>query len=89
MKSFEELSKIRYGDYLELRHAGDLTIGRVILVHEHRWYVEENKIIMVTVLPRDLGLDGQITWEFKILKTLLNRVIDDPKERKMIRLLYD
>lgn len=88
MKTFEELHKIKYGDLLELKHAGDMTVGRVILVHEHKWYPSENKIIMRTLIP-DLAHDGHITWTFQILQTLLIRVIDDPQEILLLRLLYD
>ena len=90
MKTFEELRKIKYGDLLELKHApaSDLLIGRVISVHEHKWYEEESAVFMY-LLTHDLGKDGHITWHFKMLQTLLNRIIESPTEKSMISLLYD
>lgn len=88
MIPFSDLEKIKYGDYIELKKAGDMAIARVIHVHEHKYYIERCQLTLVTVAPRLSDL-GELVWTFELLRTYMSRHIDDPIEKKWIRLLYD
>lgn len=88
MIPFAELEKIRYGDYVELQKTGDMAIARVIHVHEHKYYIEKSHLTLVTVMPRFSEL-SEMVWTFELLRTYMSRHINDPIEKKWIRLLYD
>jgi hypothetical protein len=90
MISLEYLSKIKYGDYLELKHSGDLTIGRVVDVHYHKYYPIENKITMRTIVPQiEDAKFSQIVWTFGMLQIYLVRKIESRSELKLLKYLYD
>lgn len=89
MKHKAEITNIRKGDYLELKHAGlDVLYTRIIKIDTHHFFVGLSKIHMKE-LTSNLGQDGHITWDFEYLQNVLSRIIQSPTEKNMIRLLYD
>lgn len=88
MMTIDELLKIKYGDYLELKQARELVISRVVDVHQHKYFVKENKVTMVALIPVITPVNS-IVWTFEMLQTYMNRIIVSPMERKWIKLLYD
>lgn len=86
----EDLARIKYGDYLELRHklGEGLCFGRVIHISDTDLVYLDRKIMWVQVHPI-FDLENKITWDYEYLKKYVFRVIDQPTEKRMIKLLYD
>lgn len=88
MKHKAELTSIKKGDYLELKHA-DLLLVRVTNVVQHHAYIGMSQVQMKLLLPGLMSNGGLISWDFEYLQPLLTRIIQSPTEKTLIRLLYD
>lgn len=87
MKHKSEDIPIKKGDYLELKHtATDMLIVRVTDITFNSHFVGLTKISMKVLTPLEIG---HITWDFEYLQHLLNRRLQSPTDKRMIKLLYD
>lgn len=85
-----DINKIKHGDYLEFRRfdSPDLSYGRVIHISDPDLVYLDRKIIWIPIHPL-LDISNKITWDIDYLTKYVNRIIDSPTEKRMIKLLYD
>lgn len=88
MTTYEELLKIKYGDYIELKHYNDLMLGKVIHLQDSQISVRQNKIIFITIVPKLEELN-RIPLSFEHLISYFIRIVDSPREKRLIKLLYE
>ena len=86
----EALAKIKYGDYLELKHAAveGMVFGRVVHISDPQLVYLDRQVVWVQVYP-NMDLQNKISWDFNYLSKYVLRVIDGRNEKRMIKLLYD
>lgn len=86
----EDIGKIQKGDYLELqeRVTGNLCFLRVLSITDPDLIYLDRSVVLMQVHPT-YDTENKITWDYEYLKTYVQRLINDPAEKRMIKLLYD
>lgn len=85
----EEIGKIKYGDYLELKYTNqlELAFGRVIHVTDPSLTYFERKVIWTPVYPT--WDENKITWDYEYLRNYVSKIITARCAKRFIKLLYD
>lgn len=89
----KEIGKIKYGDYLEIRHVQltdmeGIVYGKVISVTDPGLIYLDRKIIWIPIYPQ-IDFNDKITWDYDYLVKYVNRLVDGYGEKRLIKLLYD
>lgn len=88
----KEIGKIKYGDYLEIKHKllieEGIVYGKVISVSDPGLIYLDRKVIWIPIYPQ-LDLTDKINWDYEYLTKYVNRLVDGYGEKRLIKLLYD
>lgn len=88
----QDLKKIKYKDYIQVQWPNSppekLIFGKVLSTVDPGLIYLETSIVWTQIYPV-IDIDLQIRWDYYNILKYVIRVVEDPVQRKFLKLLYD